>query len=228
MKPIEKAERYTLSKLVVDNLKQYIVDYNIQPGEKLPAERKLSQDMKVSRAILREALRSLESSGILELRHGEGAFISSHSLNPLLEQMAFAANRSASNSQELLHIRYMLEASSIDELLLRKVELPFEELKQLSSQAVSVIRGTVDVAVVEADVQFHLTLIRALHNDSLSQLAELFIRQAAGAVRLALDPVQLSQFYEQFMQALKLADADKAKAILRQHLDLPIHSQSFR
>lgn len=224
MKPIEKAERYTLSRLVVDNLKQYIVDYNIQPGEKLPAERKLSQDMKVSRAILREALRSLESSGILELRHGEGAFISSLSLNPLLEQMSFAAMRSDSNSRELLEIRYMLQASAIDEVLRRCIHLPFEELEQWAVRATEPIADTGEhvAAAQEADVQFHLTIIRTLQNDSLNQLADLFIRQVANAnrnpdVRKPTSPIQI---HNRLIHALKVPDANAAKAILREHLGI--------
>lgn len=212
MKPIEKSERYTLSKLLVEQLKQYIVNNNIQPGEKLPAERKLSIDMKVSRAILREALRSLESSGILELRHGEGAFVTAQSLTPLLEQLSFAAKRSAENVQELLEIRYMLEAAAIDELFVRYGAVPAETLAQAEALA----------ADPDADAEFHLAIIRALGNDSLAQLAELFVLQAADAIGSEtgsgmLPPVQAHQGY---LDALKHGNPQQAKSILREHLGL--------
>jgi GntR family transcriptional repressor for pyruvate dehydrogenase complex len=211
MKPIEKAERYTLSKLVVQNLKQYMIQNNMTPGGKLPAERELSQIMNVSRAILREALRSLESSGILEIRHGEGAFISANSLSPLLEQMSFAASISGSDGQELLEIRYMLEAAAIDEVIRQGGAFPFEELERWGA---AVAAQSDQTQASEADVQLHLAVVRAMRNDSLTPLAELFIRQSAARVSVR------SEEHDRYVRALRNADAESAKRVLREHLGI--------
>lgn len=48
-----------------------------QPGQKLPSERKLSQDLGVSRPILRQALQSLESRGLVDVQHGRGTYVAS-------------------------------------------------------------------------------------------------------------------------------------------------------
>lgn len=216
MKPIEKAERYTLSKLVVQNLKQYMIQHNMTPGDKLPAERELSQIMNVSRAILREALRSLESSGILEIRHGEGAFISANSLSPLLEQLSFAASMSGAGGGELLEIRYMLEAAAIDEMIRRGGAFPLEELERLRSAAASAEPGGPHAS--EADAQFHLAVVRSMRNESLTSLAELFIRQAAANNRDHSDTGRVNKEHERYMLALGAADAESAKRVLREHL----------
>jgi GntR family transcriptional repressor for pyruvate dehydrogenase complex len=218
MKPIEKAERYTLSKLVVQNLKQYMIQHNMTPGEKLPAERELSQIMNVSRAILREALRSLESSGILEIRHGEGAFISANSLSPLLEQLSFAASMSGTDGGELLEIRYMLEAAAIDELIRRGGAFPLEELERFRSAAAAAKPGDLQAQTSEADAQFHLAVVRSLRNDSLTSLAELFIRQAAAKRQDHSDTARVANDHERYMLALGAADAESAKRVLREHL----------
>lgn len=218
MKPIETAERYTLSKLVVHKLKQYIVEHNIAPGDKLPAERELSQTMKVSRAILREALRSLESAGILDIRHGEGAFISANSLNPLLEQLSFAAQLNRKNGRELLEVRYLLEASAIDAVLGQGGNLPFAELKRLNEEwASSAGNGS---RQTEADVQLHLTLVDTLRNGSLTSLAELFIRQAAAAETERSQAAASYEEHAQYIARLREGKAAEAKALLREHLGL--------
>ncbi|TMV47315.1 FadR family transcriptional regulator [Paenibacillus mesophilus] len=214
MKPIEKAERYTLSKLVVQNLKQYMIQNNMSPGEKLPAERELSQIMNVSRAILREALRSLESSGILEIRHGEGAFISANSLSPLLEQMSFAAGLSGSDGRELLEIRYMLEAAAIDEVMRQGGAFPFEELERWGAAAAQ----SEQAQASEADVQLHLAVVRSMRNDSLTPLAELFIRQAAERVSVRADTI--AEQHDRYVRTLRSADAESAKLVLREHLGI--------
>ncbi|PYI53966.1 FadR/GntR family transcriptional regulator [Paenibacillus flagellatus] len=218
MKPIEKAERYTLSKLVVHNLKQYIVENGILPGQKLPAERELAQIMKVSRAILREALRSLESAGILEIRHGEGAFISANSLSPLLEQLSFAASLSGSNAGELLEIRYLLEAAAVDAALKKGGAFPFDELERLIEAAAA--PGAPKPQTDEADAAFHLAVVRTLGNGSLAQLAELFIRQAATADGGPAAPARAAEEHARYVRALREANAEAAKFVLREHLRL--------
>ncbi|MBD2861434.1 FadR/GntR family transcriptional regulator [Paenibacillus oceani] len=219
MKPIETAERYTLSKLVVHKLKQYIVEHNIAPGDKLPAERELSQTMKVSRAILREALRSLESAGILEIRHGEGAFISANSLSPLLEQLSFAAQLNRKGGRELLEIRYLLEASAVDAVLEQGRNIPFAELERLNEEWASSAGS--ESRQTEADVNLHLAVVQPLLNSSFTSLAELFIRQAAAST--GTDRSHAAAIYEQhsrYIRLLREGKALEAKALLREHLGL--------
>lgn len=216
MKPIEKAERYTLSKLVVQNLKQYMIQHNMTPGEKLPAERELAQIMNVSRAILREALRSLESAGILDIRHGEGAFLSANSLNPLIEQMSFAAKMSGGAGKEFLEVRYLLEAAVVDEAIVRGNAFPMRELEHWRAAA-----ADPDVArdqAAEADAQLHLAVVRALGNDSLTALAELFIRQAASPASGQPSAERRAAEHDRYISALGDADAGQAKRVLREHL----------
>ncbi|WP_415783386.1 FadR/GntR family transcriptional regulator, partial [Lederbergia lenta] len=54
-----------------DNLRQYIVENKMTTGDKLPSERDLAEMLAVSRVIIREALRTLESTGIIIIKHGE-------------------------------------------------------------------------------------------------------------------------------------------------------------
>lgn len=215
MKPIEKAERYTLSKLVVQNLKQYMAERKMTLGDKLPAERELAQLMNVSRAILREALRSLESAGILEIRHGEGAFLAANSIAPLLEQLKFSASMSGANGAELLQIRHMLEASAIDEQTAQGGVFPIEEMERLLAE----IRSSADDAAwAEADASFHLAIVRSLGNESLTALAELFIRQT-DSPSAASRRSEAEQEHVQYVQALRNRDTEQAKKLLRAHLE---------
>lgn len=215
MRPIEKNERYTLSKLVVQNLKQYMIERKLTPGERLPAERELAQIMQVSRAILREALRSLESSGILEIRHGEGAFISANSLSPLLEQLTFSAGLSAGSGGELLQIRYLLEAAAIDEAIRLGKPFPYEALDRWSAAAAKP-DGTSEQRA-EAEAQFHLAIVRTLNNESLAKLAELFIRQAAAFPAGPFDAEAGKR--ARYLHALRETDAVEAKLALRALLE---------
>lgn len=72
MKPKEHVGTNTIQKIV-----QLIKDEKLKPGDKLPAERKLSSQLGISRASLREALNHLKAKGVVRIRQGSGVYIDS-------------------------------------------------------------------------------------------------------------------------------------------------------
>jgi len=218
MKPIEKAERYTLSKQVVQNLKRYILEQRIAPGGKLPAERELAKIMNVSRAILREALRSLESAGILEIRHGEGAFIADLNLAPLMEQLAFSAQLRGNGMAELAGIRRLLEMGAVEALLTDDREIEFAKLLDAAEQADEAEKSK--DAPAEAALRFHLAIFEQLGNETMSRFADQLIRltsqpqlQDSGAGR------SRAEARRRFLDALQRKDAADAKRWLLELLE---------
>ena len=215
MKPIEKSERYTLSQLVVQNLKQLILERGIVPGERLPAERELSQTLGVSRAILREALRSLESFGILEIKHGEGTYVALNFLNPLFEQLSFILQMDNKTVHEIHDVRYLLEAAA---LAAAPAPTP-EEWDKLHEISDHYARAELEPAERAAlDAQFHLTLIGSLQNKTLLYLAEPFVKQLNEQNLSEADIQQSSKEHELYLNAIREGDMILAKDILRVHL----------
>lgn len=215
MKPIDKSERYTLTQLVVQNLKQFILDRNMQPGDKLPAERELSLILGVSRAILREALRSLESFGILEIKHGEGSYVATNFVNPLFEQLSFIVQMNAKTVREIHEIRYLLEAAALAAHPTPTSAI-WAELEQLADQyANPELSHTQRTAL---DAKLHLTLIRSLGNQTLVYLAEPLIQQVP-MKELDLNGIEQSvQEHKRYLEAVRNGDMTLAAAILLEHL----------
>jgi len=73
---------------IVQQLRALIVEEKIQPGDKLPSERVLSERLGVGRSSVREALRSLELLGLIETHHGGGTFLASFHNNRIVEILA--------------------------------------------------------------------------------------------------------------------------------------------
>lgn len=73
---------------IVQQLRALITEEKIQPGDKLPSERVLSERLGVGRSSVREALRSLELLGLIETRHGGGTFLASFHNNRIVEILA--------------------------------------------------------------------------------------------------------------------------------------------
>ncbi|MGN1402589.1 MAG: FadR/GntR family transcriptional regulator [Bacillus sp. (in: firmicutes)] len=70
---------------IVDELKQMIEDANLQPGDKIPSERVLSERLQAGRSSVREALRSLELLGIIETKEGKGTFLKNYQEHRFVE-----------------------------------------------------------------------------------------------------------------------------------------------
>jgi DNA-binding FadR family transcriptional regulator len=209
MKPIEKAERYTLSKQVVQNLKRYILEQRIAPGGKLPAERELAKIMNVSRAILREALRSLESAGILEIRHGEGAFIADLNLAPLMEQLAFSAQLRGNGIAELAGIRRLLEMGAVDALLADGREIELAKLSEAAEKADEAEKS--GDAPAEAELRFHLAIFEPLGNETMSRFADQLIRLTQPHLQSSSVGRSRAEGRRRFLDALQRKDAADAK-----------------
>ena len=78
---ITPIHRKDLTTEIIDSVLKMISDGDWEPGDKLPSQRELANQMDVSMASLREALYSLQAIGVLEMRHGSGTFISRNTIN---------------------------------------------------------------------------------------------------------------------------------------------------
>ena len=79
-----------------DAIKQHIIDSGLGPGDLMPTETELCEALGVSRSSVREAIRTLGSLDIVEVRHGHGTFVGRMSLDPLVNGMVFRLSMRAS------------------------------------------------------------------------------------------------------------------------------------
>ena len=104
----EKIEKNNLSDQVLEKIKQMLMDGVLVPGDKLPPERELCQSFGVSRASVREAIRSLCTMGILEARVGDGTYVSDNS-QTVLDQLSWAVYLTEAQDAELKEARRIIE-----------------------------------------------------------------------------------------------------------------------
>lgn len=154
----------------VEKLKAMIVSGELKPGDKLPREATLAEDLGLSRSSLREAVRALSMVRILDVRRGDGTYVSSLTSESLLEALSFIVefHRDAS-VLELLEVRRILEPAGCA----RAAVVASEE--QLAAIGEILARATPDSSVdelVQADVEFHRAIAAASGNAVLASLIE--------------------------------------------------------
>ena len=108
---------------VAEIIRAYIADQKLSAGDKLPSEREFAERMGVSRNIVREALRALELSGVIEKRQGKGAFVRAFDPTLLARHMSFGLASDQPARQQLLEARVALE-SAVVSLAVRHAKHP--------------------------------------------------------------------------------------------------------
>jgi DNA-binding FadR family transcriptional regulator len=155
-------------------IKKYIEDHQLRFGDALPPEGVLAQDLGISRPSLREAMKSLESLGIVEARHGEGIYVKAFSFDSIIENLPYAFVADGRSIQDLLQVRAAIELGSVPAVLERITAEDVQTLRELASSMLK--KAKAGELYEQEDRQFHATMYRCLGNAFLSTLTDLFWR----------------------------------------------------
>jgi GntR family transcriptional repressor for pyruvate dehydrogenase complex len=167
MEPIDKRPR--IAEDAAEAIRRYIVEERLQPGHMLPSERQFQQQLQISRASVREALRVLQMMGLVEARHGRGLFVTESNLRPMVDAYVNTLSLVDEDSfGHLLAVREALELGAAD--LAAKLRTP-EDLEKLASVLKEAVRRVEDGGdALAEDLGFHDLLIEATHNPLLERL----------------------------------------------------------
>ena len=137
----------------------------MQHGARLPSERSLAEQFKVSRSSVREAIRSLELQGMVVTKQGAGTFINTENLESVVALLATSLSSGSQTLQEIFEVRHLLEpqiaAVAAQRASLEEIEGLGEILEEQQQQ---ISRGETGV---DSDTAFHFALASATHNSAL-------------------------------------------------------------
>lgn len=108
-KDIWPIAKHGMSEMLVEKLLGFVTAGRLQAGDKLPSERELAERFGVSRPTVREALRALSVLGVIEIRHGGGAFVSALKATDLLGPLNFFLSLSDVSVDKLYQARCLIE-----------------------------------------------------------------------------------------------------------------------
>ncbi len=165
-----------LHQAIQDRIKRVIIDHGYQPGDALPAETELARILGISRGSLREAMKSLQTLGVVETRHGFGTFVGQFSFEPMINGLTFQILVSRETMpraiRELLDLRQVLETALMPRVTEAATAPQLEQLELLVARMeASAARGR---QFVDEDREFHEVLYRPLGNDLIIQLLRAF------------------------------------------------------
>jgi GntR family transcriptional regulator, transcriptional repressor for pyruvate dehydrogenase complex len=205
---------------VLDQLRQYIENGDMQPGERLPSERTLAQEFRVGRPSVREAIKALQILDVLDSRHGDGTFVKSRAGLSGGWPSQVDLNPGNIDLIELLEVRKMIEPTAAALSAARRNE------KQLAAMEAEVVaqekRPDDRENLVRHDYLFHEEILQAAGNRVLQDvsrfLAPLLQRSRKLTGRSTPNPRIAIQQHRVILEAIRRRDPDIAEEAMRTHL----------
>lgn len=161
---------------VTEQIKDFILRNGLAPGDPLPTEPTLCNELGASRSSVREAIKRLSALDIVEVRHGHGTYVGRLSLNALVESLTFRGRLSNGDDLttlfELVSVRKVLEQGLAEDIVRGYDEEQHEGLSELVARMEEAAEK--GERFVEEDRAFHLMLLGPLRNHLVNQLTGAF------------------------------------------------------
>ena len=221
---LESVKQGNLSSLVKENLKLYFVKNNLKGGDPIPTEHELAQGLNVSRTAVREALKSLESLGIIEVRPGVGRFLKSFNFDAILENLGYGIDMDVDDFKDILDVRIVLEGAYLERYAGRYGAGQIKELRDiLDAMSRLESEGAGESAMIQMHTLFHLTLYKNQGNALLLSLIKIFatIQRSMAMVNRyrTQDTRKFIELHSTLVDALERADVVGVKMKLLEHFE---------
>lgn len=211
---------------IIEYFKAQMVDGTLKPGDRLLSERELAERLGISRPSLREALRTLQMLGLVDIRPGQGSFISSPDYHALASVFGITLSLQPSAASSILEARIAIECEAIRLACQRATA---QDLSIIERALAEIPRGVTDPELgAQTDFEFHTAIVRASHSEVLLLLYESLEallrrshqerRQAAYNDASFLDT--LGPAHRALYDAVVARDSEEAESQMRRHFSL--------
>jgi GntR family transcriptional repressor for pyruvate dehydrogenase complex len=227
-----RAQKVDVTARLLATFKQLISEGTLVPGARLPAEREMAANLRVSRGSLRQVLKMLEIMGVVSQRVGDGTYLNAAAHSMLAEPMEFLILLDGITFEELMDARLNVEP-----------ELAARAATRASPEQVAALRGSLDRMgssaghgeVVEDDLQFHRTIFLMAENRVCSLMFSIIHESLRKLMEITSQMVDLEhtlRLHQRIYNAIRKGDPGEARARMFAHLtdakELLIESNAAR
>jgi GntR family transcriptional repressor for pyruvate dehydrogenase complex len=205
----------------IQRIREMITSGDLGPGDRLPPEKELSERLGLSRNSLREAVKALEVIRVLDVRRGDGTYVTSLEPRLLLEAMSFVVDLHTDRSVlEIFGVRRILEPAAAALAAARMSAETAAHLEVLIAET-DAASGIEDL--VKHDLEFHQAIVEASGNEYLSRLVQ---SMSSGTVRARVwrgitqqgSTARTIAEHRGILGALRRGDSQLAEALMLTHI----------
>ncbi len=210
---------------ILENLKRQLNAGTLQAGDKLPSERSMAEQLGVSRASVREAIRALEIIGLLHCVQGDGNYLVADLRDSLVEPIAFMFALSGGDIMTALNLREALELKTAELAAASCTEEDADELRHLLERLDS---GGCELDRVEIDMELHYRIANMAGNplilstlNAASSLVETIIKGIRTVIMNEETRVtQIDRQHRELVEAIISRDSQLAQIKMKEHMAL--------
>jgi DNA-binding FadR family transcriptional regulator len=224
MKPVK---RTSLVDTVAERLRALISEGHLGPGDRLPTEADLVEQLQVSRTVLREAVGRLEAMGLLSVRGPRGMFVGDP--GSLMSCVKLVRSAMTVSPRELVKFTEFRRAIECDAVRSATTRATPGDLVELAALCEEIRRQDLDpAAAFQIDLRFHRKLLELAGNEVMNNVMDV-VREfvMASIVECApyrRDPEKTYAGHRAILDAVRAGDPDAAERAMREHLNVVIET----
>lgn len=208
----------------VRSLREWIFTHGLKSGDLLPSESELCTELNVGRNSLREAVRTLRATGVLEVRQGAGTYVGVISLKSMSDELIFHSRLTVDGQgtylRYLSEVRESLEQGLLTNLVTEGLKPDLEALEQILEKMDE--EAKLGFVTSATDRRFHEELLAPLKNPLSILLLEVFWRVFDELLDEKYDPAAAAKTADRhhaILLAIKASDPRGARIALHSHFD---------
>jgi GntR family transcriptional repressor for pyruvate dehydrogenase complex len=218
---LQSPSKEGVAQSVVNRILDLIRTGMLRAGDRLPSERELIEILDISRPSLREALRALSMLGVIDSRHGGGAYVTDLEARTLLAPLDFFLSLSQTNLADSFESRRIVEIEIVRKAARQATPEDLDDLNGMIAAHEKILHDPVGFRIL--DSRFHARLSAAAGNVVLERIAYGLYNMGLDVRRRATENLSLimqsTQDHTRIAQAIVARDPDKAAQEMGIHLD---------
>jgi GntR family transcriptional repressor for pyruvate dehydrogenase complex len=209
---------------IANHVRELIASEQLQPGERLPAERDLARMLGVSRVPIREAMRTLAAQGLIEIRRGQGMYVANSAVDATVDQLTTALLKQRDLLAELFAVRRLLEPASAQWAAARRDPDEIARLEELLAEMHAAAEtDPPDYELIgDRDMQLHVAIAVAADNRVLVRIMQamqdLHREQLETSLRYRDRLSSTLRDHSRLVHAIKAGDPVEARSAMLDHL----------
>jgi len=219
------SDNLALSQKIVAQISDRIVHRELKPGDRLPTERAMAEQFQVSRTAIRDAIKILSGSGLLEVHHGVGIFVA----NPQHPASEVVWNFTQAKLRDVFEIRKALETEAAYLAAERRDAMHLARLQKILQDARD-HSDNVDV-LNDRDAQFHIAIAESSQNYLLVKvmwtLLDVLADTRQASLAIPSRPQSSLEEHEAIVEAIVAQQPEKARLSMLYHLESVESSIAF-
>lgn len=216
---LKKIDRSSVVQNVIDCLTEALLSGELKPGDRIPTEMELSEQLGVARNSVREAIKIMVYLGVLEIRRAEGTFVCNGFSDSLVDPMVYGAILNKENTQELNELRAMMESGVLRLAVLKGTDEEIQQLRERLEHLKNVIyeENADPEKVFQYDNAFHDMITTMGHNDMVAKINGIAMLLTYSArmdsVKKMLESGRNEELYLAHEQVYKLVASRQTKGL---------------